>query len=400
MQFFDNILYPLKWVVAWIMVGAHDALTFLGMESSSGWTWVLSIVFLVIVIRIILIPLFVKQIKASRGMQILQPDMQKIQKKYKGKTDPASRQAMQQEMMALYREHGTTPFASCLPILAQMPIFFALFRVLWSLPLLANGTYQEQHGRDAIGGLTQALAIEANESTIFGASLSETFLRSGELNVQIVSVVLIIMMSMTMLFTQRQLTMKNMPASAMDNPMARQQRMLMYILPVVFAVTGVNFPIGVLIYWTTTNVWSMGQQWYVIRNNPTPGSEAYKRWEERKARKAERKGKPLEDDVEPEPEQPRGQRQQPMGKARAKKAGTRPNTPGAADANGAVNGEANHAIEAGESEQAADAESNGESANGSDVLPGQIDVSNKKQNAGGKPGSNKKRKKRKKKSRG
>ena len=125
-----KILYPLEYAVAWIMVGWHSLLSGIGMDPASGWTWAFSIVGLVIVIRIILIPLFVKQIKASRGMQLIQPQMQAIQKKYKGKTDPESRQAMTQETMALYKESGTNPFASCLPIILQAPIFFALFRVL------------------------------------------------------------------------------------------------------------------------------------------------------------------------------------------------------------------------------------------------------------------------------
>lgn len=131
MSWFDTILSPIMWVVAWIMVLAHRAFVAIGLPDS-GWSWILSIVVLVIVIRIILIPLFVRQIKAQRGMQMVQPEIQKLQKKYKGKTDPASRQAMQQEMMAIYREAGTSPFASCLPLLAQSPIFFALFRVLIS----------------------------------------------------------------------------------------------------------------------------------------------------------------------------------------------------------------------------------------------------------------------------
>lgn len=320
MGFLDNLLWPIKWVVAWIMVRAHDVLTWLGMDPAGGWTWLLSIVALVLVMRILLIPLFVKQIKASRGMQLVQPEVQKLQKKYKGKTDPASRQAMQQEMMALYRSHGTTPFASCLPILAQMPIFFALFRVLYSMPQVAAGEYSREPS-DRIGILTQDLALQFEASDIFGATLSSTFLQSDELQVKIVTAVLILIMSLTTLFTQRQLTMKNMPASAQDNPMARQQRILMYVLPLIFAVTGVNFPIGVLVYWSTTNLWSMGQQFYVIRNNPTPGSEAYEAREERKAKRAERRGQPLEDTEQAieEPEQPRGQRQQPMGKTRAKK---------------------------------------------------------------------------------
>ena len=126
----DSILHPLEWIVAWIMVAWHTVLTNLGMPATSGWTWTLSIVGLVLVIRIAIIPLFVKQIKASRGLQLIQPEMKKIQDKYKGKSDQASRQAMSAEMMALYKREGTNPFASCLPILLQAPIFFALFRVL------------------------------------------------------------------------------------------------------------------------------------------------------------------------------------------------------------------------------------------------------------------------------
>lgn len=423
MTFFDNVLWPIKWVVAWIMVGAHDFLTWLGLDSAGGITWALSIVALVIAIRIVLIPLFVKQIKASRGMQLLQPDMQKIQKKYKGKSDPASRQAMQQEMMALYREHGTTPFASCLPILAQMPIFFALFRVLWSMPVLAEGNYPRGDGT-SIGGLTQELAIEFEAANFFGATLSSAFLHTEGVEPKVVSAILIVLMSLTMLFTQRQLTMKNMPSSAQNNPMARQQKMLMYILPIVFAVTGVNFPIGVLIYWTTTNVWSLGQQWYVIRNNPTPGSEAYQRREERLARKAERKGRPLEDDaeVEPEPQQPRGQRQQPVGKARAKKKGVQPGTVpqgpgtekgaggqgGADGAMGAQDGAKGPSAGGQGREDAAQRDSDDGTADG-DKADQQQSGSEDGQSAhhasaaqasgrkpqGGKPGSNKKRRKRK-----
>ncbi|PFG39785.1 YidC/Oxa1 family membrane protein insertase [Georgenia soli] len=326
MDWFDTILYPIKVAVAWIMVGVHDLLVALGMSAGSGWAWVLSIVGLTIVIRILIIPLFFKQIKAARGMQLVQPEMQKLQKKYKGKTDPASRQKMQEEMMALYREHGTNPFASCLPILLQMPIFFALFRVLNSLGPLSTGDYP----KDSIGPLTQQLAAEAESSTLFGAPISATFLSSDLTSVKIVTVFLIILMSVTTFLTQRQLTMKNMPASALDNPMARQQKMLMYILPLVFAFSGVNFPIGVLIYWSVSNLWSMGQQFYTIRRQPAPGSEAHKARQERLAKKRARKGLPPETEEEKAVavvEEPRGQRVQPKRKDRAKKSGPAGTTP-------------------------------------------------------------------------
>ncbi|WP_421742618.1 membrane protein insertase YidC [Cellulomonas sp.] len=317
MSWFDGLLKPIMVVVAWIMVQFHSLLTTLGLDPESGAAWGLSIVGLVIVIRILLIPLFFRQIKASRGMQLLAPEMQAIQKKYKGKSDPASREAMSRETMALYREHGTNPFASCLPILLQSPIFFALFRVLIELPRIAAGTYPP------IGPMTPELAAQAEAATIFGAPLSGTFMQAGSgpdaMNIRIVTVVLIIAMSATTFLTQRQLTMKNMPPAALQGPMAQQQKVLLYVLPLIFAFSGVNFPIGVLIYWTTTNLWSMGQQFYTIRRMPAPGSQAEIAMKERKARKAKSHGL-IE---EPEStavieEKPRGQREQPKRKDRNK----------------------------------------------------------------------------------
>ena len=315
MGWFDGLLNPIMVAVAWIMVQFHSLLTAIGMDADGGLAWTLSIVGLVIVIRILLIPLFFKQIKASRGMQLLQPEMQKIQKKYKGKTDPASREAMSRETMELYRKHGTNPFASCLPILLQSPIFFALFRVLNSLKPLSEGTY----GRgDHIGPMTAELAGSAESATIFGAPLSGTFMQAdGDIHIQLVTVMLIVAMSATTFFTQRQLTRKNMPPAALEGPMAQQQKVLLYVLPLIFAFSGVNFPIGVLIYWTTTNLWSMGQQFYTIRRMPAPGSEAERLMLERRARRG--KAVPVVEAPSTVVEdKPRGQRQQPKRKDRQK----------------------------------------------------------------------------------
>ena len=324
----DTVLAPLEWVVAWLMVNFHTVFTFVGLPEDSGITWSLSIVGLVIVIRIVLIPLFVKQIHASRRMQLIQPEMQKIQKKYKGKTDPESRQAMTQETMGLYKRTGTNPFSSCLPILLQSPVFFALFRVLQNLPLIANGK------RDPIGPMTQDLASSAEGSTLIGAPLSSYFLEAPNLNTQIVTAVLIVLMSASTFTTQRQLMMKNMPANAMDNPFAKQQKVLLYLMPIFFAISGVNFPIGVLLYWLTTNVWSMGQQFYVIRRMPAPGSPAEKALEARRVKSGKEHKKfsipGLSHETEPEDVQdtpaadtkPKsGQRQQPKRKNRTKPTG-------------------------------------------------------------------------------
>jgi YidC/Oxa1 family membrane protein insertase len=336
----DSVLAPLEWVVAWLMVGFHTIFTAIGLPADAGFTWALSIVGLVVVIRIILIPLFVKQIHASRRMQLIQPEMQKIQKKYKGKTDTESRQAMTQETMALYKRTGTNPFSSCLPILLQSPIFFALFRVLNSLAGIAAST------KPPIGPLTPTVAAQANASTIFGAPLSATFQHTltivnnvavsgpSSINTKIVCVVMIVLMSASTFTTQRQLMMKNMPASALDNPFAKQQKVLLYVMPLMFIVSGVSFAIGVLLYWLTTNLWSMGQQFYTIRRMPAPGSPAEKALEQRRIKSGKEHKKftipglthdtevdEVQDTPVVEVKPKSGQRQQPKRKKRVKPTG-------------------------------------------------------------------------------
>jgi YidC/Oxa1 family membrane protein insertase len=113
---------------------------------------------------------------------------------------------------------------------------------------------------------------------------------ASPLTVRIVTIVLIVAMSVTTFTTQRQLTMKNIPAAAQDNPMFRAQKMMLYMMPLVFAFSGINFPIGVLIYWLTTNLWSMGQQFFVIRRMPAPGSEAERRLAARKEARSAKRG--------------------------------------------------------------------------------------------------------------
>ncbi len=310
-----QIMAPFEWAVAWVMYLCHEALAFIFPgDGSSSAEWVLSIVGLVIVMRVIMIPLFFRQIRASRAQMLLQPEMQAIQKKYKNRKDPAAREAMSRETMALYKKHGTSPLASCMPILVQAPFFFALFRVLQALPRIAAGE------RGSIGPMDQVTAAAAEQSTIFGAQLSSWFLQTGAgTETRIVSIILILAMASTQFITQRQLTMKNMPPAALQGPMAQTQKIMMYGMPVIMAISGVNFPIGVLIYWTTTNLWSTGQQFYTIRKMPAPGSEAEKRYNERRAKKAAHKGIVLDSDQPTVIKQPTGQREQPVSKSRQKK---------------------------------------------------------------------------------
>ncbi|MEU9081749.1 membrane protein insertase YidC [Streptomyces sp. NPDC048357] len=251
--------------VSWIIVQFHSLYGAI-FGANSGWAWGLSIVSLVVLIRICLIPLFVKQIKATRGMQALQPKMKAIQERYKN-----DKQRQSEEMMKLYKETGTNPLSSCLPILAQSPFFFALYHVLASI---ANG--------EEIGYIDGPLLASAREAHIFGAPLASKFTDSAAdvaalgasiTDVRIVTAIMIVLMSLSQFYTQRQLMQKNVDLSV-KTPFMQQQKMLMYIFPVIFAVMGINFPVGVLVYWLTTNVWTMGQQMYVINQNPTPGSKA------------------------------------------------------------------------------------------------------------------------------
>ncbi|BBC34694.1 putative membrane protein [Streptomyces graminofaciens] len=258
--------------VSWVIVQFHSLYGAI-FGPDTGWAWGLSIVSLVVLIRICLIPLFVKQIKATRAMQTLQPEMKKIQERYKN-----DKQRQSEEMMKLYKESGTNPLSSCLPILAQSPFFFALYHVLNSI---ANN--------ETIGVINESLLQSAQKAHIFGAPLAVKFTDSAEkvealnasiTDVRVVTALMIVLMSFSQFYTQRQLMTKNVDTSV-KTPFMQQQKMLMYIFPIMFAVFGINFPVGVLVYWLTTNVWTMGQQMYVIHNNPTPGSKAQAAYLER-----------------------------------------------------------------------------------------------------------------------
>ncbi|MFT4245824.1 MAG: membrane protein insertase YidC [Micrococcaceae bacterium] len=323
-DFFGLILWPFKWFVAFLLVTFHKIFTVIGMNPASGITWVLSIAGLVIALRTLLIPVLFKQIKAQRQMAVVQPELMALQKKYKGKTDMQSRQAMAQEQQDLFKRHGTTPFASCMPLLIQMPFFIALYHTL-------IGIQQDQ----TIGPLNHTLVEQFKAATIFGAPFSSTFMTAsgdGALAVKILAVVMIVIMSATQFLTQKQLMFKNMSEAALQGPFMQQQKMMLYLFPLMFAIGGFNFPIGILIYWMINNIWTMGQQYYVIRNNPTPGSQAEKEYHAR----LKAKGKPIppkpgskkaEAAKNPELLEPKGQRVQPKGKQRAKKKGGKSNSP-------------------------------------------------------------------------
>jgi YidC/Oxa1 family membrane protein insertase len=318
---FGYVLWPFKWVIEAILVGFHGFWSAIGFNPNDGLTWILSILGLVIVVRSALIPLFVRQIKSQRKMLELAPQLKKIQEKYKGKRDQFSREAMSRETMELYRHNGTSPFSSCLPLVAQMPIFFSLFQVLESA--------QKDPTKGGVGLLSPALSGSFGAAKLFGAPLHATISNNeGFALVTIIGIGMVALMTITQFVTQLQIMSKNVSPETKASPMYRQQRMLLYVLPLVFIFSGIAFPLGVMFYWVFSNLWTMGQQFIVIRNSPTPGSEAAKAREIRLAKKAEarrqRSGEPLEapELAEPQPKV-NTQRTQPVGRARSKRTGER-----------------------------------------------------------------------------
>ena len=311
---FGFIATPLYYAISGVMILWHELFTAMGLDEDGGTGWALSIIGLTLVIRAALIPLFVRQIKASRNMQLIQPKVRELQKKY-----GHDRERLAQETMKLYKDSGTNPFASCLPILLQMPIFFTLFHLL-------NEASRNYEGK---GFLTNERARQFGESELFGRiPIADSFWGAGvwregggDLGVMLLALFLVLAMTATTFLTQRQLMAKNMPPDALSGPYAQQQKLLLYVLPVAFGLGGVAFPIGVLLYWTTSNLWTMGQQFYVIRNNPAPGTPAFKAKEDRDRAKAIKHGKaPAVEAAPVEPEAPRpAVRQQPKRQTKAQR---------------------------------------------------------------------------------
>jgi len=315
---FTTVLWPIKWVVEAILVFFHTVLTASGMDKDAGLTWVLSIVGLVLVIRAALIPIFVRQIKSQRRMLEVAPQIKKIQDKYKGKKDQFSREAMSRETMAMYKRTGTNPLSSCLPLLIQMPIFFSLFSVL--------SNAQNPNIPEGVGLLNAYLSQSFGQASLFGIAPLHLAISTanGNVAVIVIAIIMVILMTASQFITQLQIMSKNQSAEMKASPMYRQQRILLYLLPLVFAFSGYTFPLGVMFYWLVSNAWTMVQQFIVIRNMPTPGSEAALAREARLAKRQQ--ARPVvTDELAAETgtlmvEEPKNvQRQQPVNKNRAKK---------------------------------------------------------------------------------
>jgi YidC/Oxa1 family membrane protein insertase len=259
-------LEPLYHAVAYLLVHIYYGISPV-LGKNSGASWAASVILLTMAMRVILIPVFVKQIRSQRAMQAMQPRMKELQAKYKN-----DKERLNQEMMALWKETGTNPLAGCLPLVLQIPIFISLFHTLNKIkPDVSAG--KPPHFPTNVEGFPQSLISSAAHAKIFGVPFAAAFnssnsvlnaLGGDRVSTRVLCAVLTIVMVASTFFTQRQLMARNTTTAA-DSTQAQTQKIMLYVLPLFFLFYGYRFPIGVLLYWLTTNLWSMGQQFIVLR---------------------------------------------------------------------------------------------------------------------------------------
>src|SRR5262245_49578644 len=254
--------------ISWILLRWHqlwDAILPGHEFLATNWEWILAIIFLVITVRIILFPIFVKQIRSQRAMQALQPKLKELQAKYKGDNE-----TLRQEMMKLYQTEKVNPLMGCLPMFLQIPVFLGLFHVLKRLdPVQTINT--------TLYGWTQGEWDSAAHAKLFNVSIASRFadnaqqleiLNSNGVAVKLVAGVLVLIMMVTTFLTSRQMILKTGWSS---DPQQRMiQKLMLYGIPVSLLLSGWYFPIGVIVYWVTQNLFSLGQQYWVLHKYPPP----------------------------------------------------------------------------------------------------------------------------------
>jgi YidC/Oxa1 family membrane protein insertase len=252
-----NPLNPLYFAVAWVVKQLYYVLSPI-FGDSSGWTWALTIILLVVIMRLIMVPLFIKQMHTTRRMTALAPQMSALRKKYKN-----DKQTLNTEMMKLYQEAGVNPLMGCLPVVAQLPMFFALFSVLRAIA-------EWQPGDAPKYGLTTAMMESAQHAKILGATIADKFLSSSTpLHAKIVILLAVVLSMITTYLTVRQSMKRGMMPTTPDSPMGNSQKYMAYIMP-FFALSGLYWPFGLVMYWVTTNVWTLGQQYVLFTKFPAP----------------------------------------------------------------------------------------------------------------------------------
>ncbi|WP_019870195.1 membrane protein insertase YidC [Salinispora oceanensis] len=266
------MLDPIYITISWILLRWHQLWDAIGVPEGvvlgTNWSWILAIIFLVVTVRVILFPVFVKQIKSQRAMQALQPQVKALQEKHKG-----DRETLQKEMMELYRKEKANPLMGCLPMFLQIPVFLGLFHVLRRLnpdkPLDKKTLYGWTV--DQFDSASVAKLFTAPIAGKFGSSPEElAALGADGTTVKIMAGILVLVMMGTTYLTSRQMILKTGWA---EDPQQRMiQRLMLYGIPASLLISGAIFPIGVIIYWVTNNMFTLAQQQWVLRKFPPPPS--------------------------------------------------------------------------------------------------------------------------------
>jgi YidC/Oxa1 family membrane protein insertase len=256
------------WAISWILLRWHGLWDSVGVSENAvlgtNWTWILAIICLVLTVRVVLFPVFVKQIKSQRAMQALQPKVKELQEKHKG-----DRESLQKEMMELYRVEKANPLMGCLPMFLQIPVFIGLFHVLRRL--------SPTNGQKTLYGWTAEQFQDASLAKLFTAPIPGKFgstaaelasLQANGTTVKIIAGVLVLLMMTTTYLTSRQMILKT--GWAEDPQQKMIQRLMLYGIPLSLLVSGAIFPIGVIIYWVTNNLFTLAQQQWVLRKFPPP----------------------------------------------------------------------------------------------------------------------------------
>lgn len=276
-----NFLYT---AVSWVLLRWHSFFS-LFLDKNSGLNWSLSIVFLVVTARLLLFRLFIKQIKYQRHMQEMQPKIQALRKKYKD--DKAE---MQRQMMKLQQEEGFNPLAGCLPIFIQIPIFIGLFHVLRHLANsvaiadkfdLGQKLTAAQHAKLSLYSFSPAETASAAKASLFGAPLAgrltdtskQILLLGGTPSTTRVVIVVLVILSATATLLTQILVRRGMTTTP-EGSAATIQRLMLVFIPISTLGSGLFFPLGVLLYWFTSNTWTMAQQLYVNRFHPHTPKDA------------------------------------------------------------------------------------------------------------------------------
>src|ERR1700712_1279450 len=260
--------------ISWVLLRWYQLFTLLGMDERSGLTWTLSIIMLVVTARLLLFRFFVKQVHYQRRMQEMQPKIKKLQEKHKG--DKAT---LQREMMALQQSEGFNPISGCLPMLLQIPIFIALFHVLKHMSNSVR--LPAGHPNLTLYSFTEQQTIDAAHAKLFNnaplaASLRESVEKIHSLGGDVsttraVTLALVLVSALATFLTQRPVIANQ--TTPPEGQAAMIQRLMLVGIPVSVVVSGFIFPLGVLLYWFTSNLWTLGQQYYIFRYHPhTPGA--------------------------------------------------------------------------------------------------------------------------------